>query len=176
MKLELAQPCMEPFDPANDMRVLIACENSMAAGQACAMLEHIGRSSGLQGRLIYQWWNFDILSIASLQDLAAREAAEADMIIIAVQVVKKLPRDLTEWMAGWMENRQGRRGAMVALLDSSSEDKDAFQGFFLQLRELAAQGHMDFFAKIAGEDGTTGGSFLTMGGTVGGGHRPGIPA
>jgi len=167
MKLELEHPCMEPFDPAIDMRVLIVCENSTAAAHACAMLQRIGHNCGLDGRFVYQSWNFDVLSIASLQELAGHEAAEADIIIIAVQAVKNLPRNLTEWMTGWIERRQDSGGALVALLGSGSEDKEAAQGFFFQLRELAVMGRMNFFAQIVGHGETTGGNSLTIGSDMG---------
>src|ERR1017187_5882789 len=67
MKLVLDQPCMNPFDPTTDLRVLIACEDSAAAGQACAVLECLGRNCEPDGRLIYQWWNFEVLAITLLR-------------------------------------------------------------------------------------------------------------
>jgi hypothetical protein len=43
MKLVLNQPCLEPFEPAKDLKVFVASENSSAAAQACVEQERIGR-------------------------------------------------------------------------------------------------------------------------------------
>jgi hypothetical protein len=183
MILELEQPCMEPFDPANDLRVLIACEDATAGRQACAMLERIGRGCGRDGRLIYQWWNFELLSITSLQELAGRQVAVADVIIVAARIRDDLPRQIANWFARWMTNRQGRHGAMVALLDSNlldsnlvdSDASPGVQGFFSRLRELAALGSMDFFAETVGNAGTTGSGSKTMVNMGNGLNSDGLP-
>jgi hypothetical protein len=52
MKLVLNHPSMEPFEPAKDLKVVVACEGSTNAQQACALLERVGRDSEGEGRLV----------------------------------------------------------------------------------------------------------------------------
>ena len=146
MKLVLDQPWMLPFDPANDVRVLIACEDSTAAEQACALLDCVGRDCEPAGRLIYRWWNFEVLAISSLRELASYEAAAADLIIIAAHEARKLPPGIANWITRWLDLRKGRRGALVALLDSNLATQDAPRAVCMKLKASAARGHLDFFA------------------------------
>ena len=147
---------MNPFDPTTDLRVLIACEDSAAAGQACAVLECLGRNCEPDGRLIYQWWNFEVLAITLLREMASREAAAADLVVIAVHGQGKLPRAVNAWITQWLNLRKGRRGALVALLDSDSKDSDDPTRLILQLKKSAALGQMDFFVNRSHGEAETG--------------------
>jgi hypothetical protein len=149
MKLELNQPCVKPFDPAVDLRVLTACENATAAGQACALLEDLGRDCAAQGRLLLQWWNFEVLAITALRELASQEAAAADVVIITGLTARRLPPNVAGWIRRWIELRKGRPGALVALLNSNLKTPFAAGGIHSQLKALAAFGHLDFFANIS---------------------------
>ncbi len=146
MKLVLDQPWMQPFDPAKDVRVVIACEDSTAAEQACALLDCVGKDCGAGGRLIYRWWNFEVLAINSLRELASYEAAAADLIIIAAHESGKLAPGIRDWITRWLELRKGRGGALVALLASTPEVTGAPKVVFSKLKASAARGHLDFFA------------------------------
>ena len=146
MKLVLDQPWMKPYDPANDVRVLIACEDSTFAEPACALMECVGRDCGPEGRLIYRWWNFELLAINSLREVACHEAAAADLVIVAAHESDRLAPGITNWITRWLELRQGRSGALVALIASNPETPGAPHAVFSKLKASAARGHMDFYA------------------------------
>jgi hypothetical protein len=143
MKLVFDQPCIEPFNRASDIRVLIACDDSAAAKQARAILEHVGRSCGADGRLICDWWTFEVLAIRSLKAFASREAAAADLVIIAAHQTCRLSRDIVDWVSGWVNRRQKPHGAMAVMLDGDVKES-AVSPAVLQLKESAEAGGMDF--------------------------------
>jgi hypothetical protein len=151
MKLVLKSPNEAPYEKGKDFGVVIACEDSSIAAPACEVLELIEQNIKDEGRLFYQWWNFEVLTVASLRELAAAEAAVADMIIIGLHEGRELPQEVTDWMKCWLRLRKDRPGALVALLDSELKTKDATQGILSQLKQVAAFGHMDFFATRAKE-------------------------
>ena len=150
MNLVLNQPCMKPFDPTSDLRVLIACEDPAAAERACAVLERLASNCQAEGRLIYQWWNFEVLGITALRALATQEAAAADLIIFAVRGHKHLPGVVDNWINRWLDLRNGRRGALVALLDVGRKPASDSDGIVSQLKKSAALGNLDFFAETIG--------------------------
>lgn len=154
MKLVLDQPWMEPFDPAMDVRVLIACEDSTAAEQACALLDCVGRDCGPDGRLIYRWWNFEVLAVNSLRELASYEAAAADLIIVAAHEDGTLRPEIANWITRWLNLRKGRPGALVALLEADPNAPGVPRAVFSKLKAAAARGHLDFFVSMsdAGEE------------------------
>lgn len=123
------------------------------APSACEILELVEENLNEQGRLFYQWWNFEVLTVSSLRELAAVEAATADMILLDLHEGRELPAEITEWFNRWLAMRNDRPGALVALLDLAVKKSDASQGIVLQLGRAAALGHMDFIVSRAMEVG-----------------------
>ena len=147
MKLVLSQSNLEPFVPAEDLKVIIACENSTNIEEACTLLKRLGCENELPGRLIYSWWNFECLSISVLRQLAAQEAAAADLVIIAAKDGPRLPREVADWMQLWLASAKKRTRALVAMIDSEPDQESFSTGIRSQLKKLAGLGHLNFFAK-----------------------------
>jgi len=159
-------PNEAPYEEGKDFRVVIACEDSSTAPSACEVLEMIEQNLKAEGRLFYQWWNFELLAITSLRDLAAAEAATADMILIDIHDRRELPRMVTEWMNQWLGRRKDRPGALVAVVDSDLKKPAASREIISQLKQAAAVGHMDFFASQAMEVGRDAGVARRVGEVV----------
>ena len=153
MKLVLKSPNEAPFEPGKDFSVVIACADSSTAAPACEVLELIEGRITDEGRLFYQWWNFEVLTVESLRELAAVEAATADIIIIGLHEGRGLPREVSEWMKQWLGLRAGRPGALVALLAADLKTTAASERILAHLRAAAEFGHLEFFATRAREGG-----------------------
>ena len=112
------------------------------------MLKRVGRKAGVEGRLIYSWWTFGVLASASLRQLAASEAAAADMVIIAAREGPGLPEGVKEWISLWLATGEyhPRRRAMVALLEPDKKQSGASRGVLSELKHLAEADDVDFFA------------------------------
>ncbi len=123
------------------------------AQSACEILELVEGNLNEQGQLFYQWWNFEVLTIASLREMAAEEAATADMILLDLQGGRELPQEVIEWLNRWLALRNDRPGVLAALLNPAIKKPDASQEIILQLKQVAARGHMDFIASRAMEVG-----------------------
>ena len=146
---------MIPFEPEKDLRVVMACESSANADLSCDLLERVGHESKAEGRLIYSWWTFDVLTITLLRGLAAREAAEADLVVIAASDRSHLPDAVHDWIRKVLLRGTGRSWALVALLDSHQRHSQAVgaakvagaaKGMREQLAKVAEMGRMKFFA------------------------------
>jgi len=126
---------------------MIFFDDSVTAERADDVLELLEENlKEEQGRLFHQWWNTEVLAFASLRELAASEAAWADMIILVIREGRELPGMVAAWMKRSFDLRKDRPGALVALLDSDPQKPDAPRGIIPQLRQAAALGRMDFFA------------------------------
>jgi len=159
-------PNEAPYEEGKDFRVVIACEDSSTAPSACEVLEMIEQNLKAEGRLFYQWWNFELLAITSLRDLAAAEATTADMILIDIHDRRELPRMVTDWMNQWLGCRKDRPGALVAVVDSDLKKPSSSRDIILQLKKAAAAGHLDFFASQAMEVGRDAGVARKVGEVV----------
>jgi hypothetical protein len=148
MKQALNKPNDAPGEAGKrfGFNVVIACEDAATAAPACEVLGLVQRLFEEEGRVIFRWWNFEVLAIASLRELASREAATADLIIVAAHDSRTLPPEVADWMKRWLELRKNRPGALVAVLHSALKKSDFSKGMLLQLKKTAALGHLDFFA------------------------------
>ena len=149
MRLELAMDLsgMERFEPVLDLKVLVACDRYQDAQEACALLEGIARQNAAEGRLLYRWWNFEVLAIPGLRKLAAREADEANLIMIAAQDGPELPEPVIDWISQWLAISVYTLRALIALIDLAATKSGGSPGLLSQLRKVADLGQMDFFAQ-----------------------------
>jgi hypothetical protein len=74
---------------------------------------------------------------------AARDAANADMVIVATLEEERLPKSMQEWMDQWATNRLADEGALVAILNHGALSRG---GVRAHLASVAKQARMDFFS------------------------------
>jgi hypothetical protein len=152
MELVLMHPDNGPIEPTKDLVAIVVCEDPMTAPRACALLKRVGLQSGAGGRLLYSWWTFGVLASATLRQLAAAEAAAADMVIIAAREGPGLPETVKDWISLWLATGEyhHRRRALVALLEPDKRQNGTSRGVLAELKHLAEADEIDFFAN--GED------------------------
>jgi hypothetical protein len=80
--------------------------------------------------------------------LAAREAAGADMIMVAGRESQRLPSVVNDWLGLWLARDVNplRRRALVALLESHHRENGSKSGVLRELEDLAKSSAVDFFA------------------------------
>jgi len=147
MKLVLKNPNEAPYVDGKDISVVITFDDSSTAGKASELLQLVGRKlKGEDGRLFHQWWNTEVLAFNSLRELAAAEAAAADLIIICMHAGQELPEMVASWMKRLITLRKNRHGALIAVLDPDKKQPETSQSIVSQLKQVAASGQMNFFA------------------------------
>jgi hypothetical protein len=147
MRQVLKSPDDSPYEEGRDLSVMIFFDDSVTVERADDVLELLEQNlREEQGRLFHQWWNTEVLAFTSLRELAASEAAWADMIILVIREGRELPDMVAAWLKRSLDLRKDRPGALVAMLDSGLPKPDASRGVLSQLQQSAASGRMDFFA------------------------------
>jgi len=76
---------------------------------------------------------------------AARDAAKADMVIVATREEEELPASMQEWIDEWSANRATDEGALVAILNRGERNGSGGR-VRDQLASVARQAYMDFFS------------------------------
>jgi hypothetical protein len=153
VQLVLKNPNETPYVAGKDFSVVISFDDSTTAERAGDVLQLLGQNlKKEEGRLFHQWWNIETMAFTSLRELAAAEAAIADMIILGVHDGRELPETLVSWLNRLVALRKDRPGALVAILDSDQKKTpDTSEGIISQLKKTAALGQLDFFATRARE-------------------------
>ncbi len=105
------------------------------------LVEHLGRDCLFS----HQMWKFDVLSLPKLRDMAVKDAAAADIIIISSHG-DELPAHVKTWIESWLQE-PGNPLALVALFDRPQENASEARTVRAYLAGVARQGKMEFFAQ-----------------------------
>lgn len=95
----------------------------------------------------HELWKFEALQVPELRTVAALQARDADMIIIATHS-RTLPFSLKSWVEAWVQTRSDRPKALVALMAGSAEHLAASVPAFTYLRDAAMRARMEFFSHL----------------------------
>jgi hypothetical protein len=89
-----------------------------------------------------QMWKFDVLSIPKLREIAIRDAAAADIVIISSHG-DELPAHVKAWVESWLGS-PGSPLALVVLFDRQTSSTWPTREY---LADVARRGKMAFFAQ-----------------------------
>ncbi len=136
---------LPPFRPSENedpiLNVVIAYEDFETGKQAKNTYDHLVDQLGEEFRFNNQMWKFDVLTVPKLKEMAAKDAAAADVIIIAAHGKSDLPREVKSWLE--MAFAEGIHAlGLVALFDHDVQESPA-QTYLASIAESA---HLAFFS------------------------------
>ena len=107
------------------------------------------QQAGRQVKISHTMWKFNLLQNHKLKEMAADDAAAADLVIIAAQEDKDLPDEVKSWINLWMERPLGRGAILLVVAERPGEHHESAGPACAYLRQVAQRGNLDFIA--AGE-------------------------
>lgn len=129
-----------------NINVVVAFEDAAAGKYAEAFYEHLKTRLGCDFEFTRYQWSFALLEDRSVRDVAARDAATADIVIIATHGDRELPDYVDDWFQSWIGRNAGPM-AMVALFDRPTTSMETREEVRSALARIAQTGGMDFFAE-----------------------------
>jgi len=133
------------LDAKPTLNVVIAYEDfetgTHAKGTYDFLVEHLGH----EFQFLSQMWKFDVLSIPKLREMAAKDAAMADIIIISSQG-RELSEEVKSWIESWLAEK-GNPMALVALFSGSAGNSKETAAARDYLDGVARRGDLEFFAQ-----------------------------
>lgn len=116
-------------------------ETGKQAKKTCDFLaEHLGDECGINN----QMWKFEVLAVTKLREMAANDAAAADIIFISARGTNPLPEEVKNWIELWLA-KETSAIALVALF--AEPDLCGGNPARAYLAEVARRGKMEFFAQ-----------------------------
>ena len=145
MTRALNLPPFEANDPDTNptLNVLIAYEDFEAGKRAKETYDFLVANVAHDYQFSNQMWKFEVLSIPKLGEIAAQDAALADIVIISCQG-HDLPAETKAWLELWLGQRI-RAIALVALFAQPNLVGAAKVRSYLA--GVALRGQMEFFAQ-----------------------------
>jgi len=92
-------------------------------------------------------WKFAVLRSPKLKEMAAQDAAEADVVIVAAHVRGELPTDIKSLLELWVERKKQGPTALVAMLGGAEGNIEGISQTQHYLQEVANRGHSDYFVR-----------------------------
>ncbi len=125
--------------------VVLACEDFSTGMHALSIFDKLFPEGGSGGPAGAQSvWKFEFLGITRLRELAAAEAAGADLVIISAHAPGTLTPAVKNWLDLSLEKREGRPGSLVLLLDDAGNDVERTLPVDACLERQAARAGLNF--------------------------------
>ena len=132
----------QQWKEADQLALLAAFEDSVTCTRVKEFCQSLARDLGARCKIIQHVWPFSTLRMRELQEIAAEEAAVADLVIVASHQADSLPEEVKGWIERWLQHKAPRPAVLLALLDP------VYQGAENPLREylrgVARRGGMEF--------------------------------
>jgi hypothetical protein len=129
-----------------NLNVVIAYEDFETGKHAKKTCDFLAENLGDNCRVSNQMWKFDVLGIPKLREMAAKDAAHADIVIVSCHGSNDLPVEVKAWIELWMAD-QSNTVALVALFDSPADDPQQANSIRDYLTGVANRGQMEFFVQ-----------------------------
>lgn len=133
-------------DPDAEARLVVLFEDAISFDPVLNVYHLISAQLRPACVLAESWWNFEALAVARLQPYAIRDAARADIILLAARDTVSPPRMIRDWVDGWAARRTGTDGILIALLTGVETEAPRPTPLEQYLGASARAAHLDFLA------------------------------
>jgi hypothetical protein len=145
MQHTLACPSLGSGDlePNPTFNVVMAYEDFDTGKHAKRTYDFLAEHLGGDCQLSHQMWKFEVLRLPKLREMAAKDAATADIILVSSHGGSDLPPEVKSWLELWLRE-PGNPLALVALFDCSREHTGSIRAY---LASIARRARIAFFAQ-----------------------------
>ena len=119
MQPTLIYPPLSSSELGSNFNVVIAYEDFEAGKHAKQTCDFLTDNLGSDCHVNTQMWKFDVLSIPKLREMAAHDAALADIVVIS-SLGAPLPDEVKAWIEVWLSEKNHPL-ALVALFERAEQ-------------------------------------------------------
>jgi hypothetical protein len=130
-----------------EFNVVLAYDEDAGGIRAKEFFDTLVLDHGELFQFICHLWKFEVLREPRLFDAAARDAAWADMIVLAIRQSQELPAEVRRWIEHWLPSKQADSGALVALLGGRRGHVGSATAIGRTLRQLTESANVQVFCK-----------------------------
>ena len=130
-------------EPNPAFNVVIAYEDFETGKHAKKTYDFLVENLGGESVFSSQMWKFDVLAVPKLREMAAKDAAGAEIIIVSMHGKSELPPEVKSWIDMWLKERT-HAIALVALFDSDADERTSAREYLSEIAKLAG---IEFFSQ-----------------------------
>lgn len=128
------------------LRVVIAYDDVAAGKRAMRVMTTLAKSLGDDLDFEPLPWSFNLLSDVDWRKVAASEAVNADVLIMATSNADPLPEAVGLWAETAIRQKQGTVAAVVALFGPDWNPDGSGSSRLRAIQDASRQAGLDFFA------------------------------
>lgn len=128
------------------LNVVIIYEDFAAGKHAQETYDFLVNQLGQDFDFTNQMWKFDVLDIPKMRELAVRDTAASDLVLVSTHGAGELPEGARRWLDEWAQNK-GSAKALVALVDRPENLFGEAVSIRSCLHEAAKRAGVDFFGQ-----------------------------
>ena len=132
------------------MKIVLVYSDRSSAKLGARVSNSLRRRLGSDFQVAQSIWNAELLRSPKLRKLAADEAKESDLVIIATSEGVPLSGQVSQWFKLWSGQARQNPSALVALL-KRPEQADETHMVENRLHRIADRAKMDFFCHSEAE-------------------------
>jgi hypothetical protein len=135
----------QEFDPTYQaFRVVVGYEDYSSGLRAMQLYNHILELWDEPSELQLNLWKFEPLGLQKLREAATIEAVNADLIILSIRGDNALPKEATDWIQDWSEQKTPGESAIALLVDTQFSSHPNAQATQEYLQSIANSTGIDF--------------------------------
>jgi hypothetical protein len=139
---KVADQLSEAWKDSKHLAVVSAYEDPAAGARVYEFCRTLSKKVGQNCEITKVSCPFNEFCIPQLREMAADEAAVADLIVISAHHAESLPAEVKSWIDLWLKQRGGRPKVLVGLFDAVyGGDSSTLKSY---LKEVADRGKMEF--------------------------------
>ncbi len=148
MKAHFDSAEFSPLSESPVMKAAIVYDDLTTGRAAKLFAERLGEGLGCVGGISLSLWRSDLLAVPAFADEAAREAADFDYLIVALNGQHVPPRGTREWISRQLEDADARGAAMIFLSSVHDAQRRAVEAARKYFRRACAERDVPFFSLI----------------------------
>jgi hypothetical protein len=108
------------------LKAVIIYDDFDSAAHATALLERVAHRTDPSVKLDIKPWRCDVLKQPALAALTVAVAANADLLVLALDRTPSTTTELLNWLKNWAENRRVKDAAVLLLCAAKSHLQSTF--------------------------------------------------
>ena len=108
------------------LKAVIIYDDFDSAAHATALLERVAHRADAGVKLDIKPWRCDVLKQPALVALTVAVAANADLIVLALDRIPSPTTELLDWLKNWAEHRRVQDAAVLALGTGKNRSQSTF--------------------------------------------------
>jgi len=141
-----ARSAMAPNETEPALNVVTVYQDPLTRNWATELWDRVGQLVG-QETLCRKSWKIPDLMEPSVFTEAVQVAAAADVLVVSVRDTGALPINLCVWISAWLPRRNGRAGALVALIGVPPRPDAQGVRVYGYLEAVARRAGLDFLPR-----------------------------